>query len=142
MNIYHKHHIVPKHMGGTDDPSNLIELTVEEHAEAHRALFEQYGRYEDRLAWKMLSGQLTDKEYWYEKSKLGGFATKGKNKPDGFGEKIRKSRIGRCHSEETKRKISESRKGQASQFKKHTEESKKKISETLKKNKKLNTVYD
>ena len=40
MNIYHKHHIIPKHMGGTDDPSNLIELTIEEHAEAHRKLFE------------------------------------------------------------------------------------------------------
>ena len=32
----HKHHIIPRHMGGTDDPSNLIELTIEEHAEAHR----------------------------------------------------------------------------------------------------------
>ena len=24
----HKHHIIPKHKGGTDDPSNLVELTV------------------------------------------------------------------------------------------------------------------
>ena len=39
----HKHHIIPKHMGGTNDPSNLIELTVEEHAEAHKLLWEQYG---------------------------------------------------------------------------------------------------
>ena len=31
MTLYHKHHIIPKHMGGTDDPSN--KLTVEEHAE-------------------------------------------------------------------------------------------------------------
>ena len=29
----HKHHIIPKHMGGNDDPSNLIELTVEEQSE-------------------------------------------------------------------------------------------------------------
>jgi len=43
-------------MGGTDEPSNLIELTVEEHAEAHRILFEQYGRWEDELAWKGLLG--------------------------------------------------------------------------------------
>jgi hypothetical protein len=45
-------------MGGTDDPSNIIELTVEEHAEAHRKLFEQYGCPEDFAAWKGLSGQM------------------------------------------------------------------------------------
>ena len=33
------HYIVPKHMGGTDDPDNIVELTVEEHAEAHRKLY-------------------------------------------------------------------------------------------------------
>ena len=54
-NIYHKHHIIPKHMGGTDDPSNLVELTVEEHAEAHRKLFEEHGRWQDELAWKGLA---------------------------------------------------------------------------------------
>jgi hypothetical protein len=59
MTFYHKHHIVPRHMGGTDDPNNLVELTVEEHAEAHRVLFEQYGKVEDKIAWKMLSGQIT-----------------------------------------------------------------------------------
>jgi len=32
----HIHHIIPKHMGGTDEESNLVELTVEEHAEAHK----------------------------------------------------------------------------------------------------------
>ena len=34
--IYHNHHILPKHMGGTDDPENIIKLTIEEHAEAHK----------------------------------------------------------------------------------------------------------
>jgi hypothetical protein len=29
MAIYHMHHIVPKHMGGTDDSSNMIQLTTE-----------------------------------------------------------------------------------------------------------------
>ena len=54
----HKHHIIPKHMGGTDDPENLIELTVEEHAEAHRVLYEKNGHWEDKLAWLGLSGQI------------------------------------------------------------------------------------
>ena len=56
--LKHKHHIIPKYMGGTDDPSNLVELTVEEHAEAHRVLYEQYGNWQDRIAWLSLSGQI------------------------------------------------------------------------------------
>lgn len=62
MTIYHKHHIIPRHMGGTDHPSNLIELTVEDHAEAHRLLYEKYSRQEDFIAWKALSGQITKEE--------------------------------------------------------------------------------
>jgi 5S rRNA maturation endonuclease (ribonuclease M5) len=49
-------------MGGSDDPSNLVELTVEEHAEAHRKLFEQHGKEEDRMAWLALSGQASKPE--------------------------------------------------------------------------------
>lgn len=26
--MMYKHHIIPRHMGGTNDPSNIIELTV------------------------------------------------------------------------------------------------------------------
>jgi hypothetical protein len=59
MTIYHKHHIVPKHAGGTDDLSNIIELTIEEHAEAHRILYEKYGRWQDCVAWKSLSKQIS-----------------------------------------------------------------------------------
>ncbi len=57
----HKHHIIPKHMGGTDDSDNLVELTIEEHAEAHRKLYEEHGLWEDYLAWQGLSGMM-DKE--------------------------------------------------------------------------------
>jgi hypothetical protein len=60
--ITHKHHIVPKHMGGSDDPDNLIELTIEEHAEAHRMLYEKYGKVQDKLAWQGLSGLLSNQE--------------------------------------------------------------------------------
>jgi hypothetical protein len=58
----HIHHIIPKHMGGTDEESNLVELTVEEHAEAHRKLYEEHGRWEDYLAWQGLAGLMTSQE--------------------------------------------------------------------------------
>lgn len=60
--IYHIHHIVPKHMGGTDDPSNLVKLTVKEHAEAHRILYEKYGLWQDKLAWMGLSKMIDKQE--------------------------------------------------------------------------------
>jgi hypothetical protein len=62
MTIYHKHHIIPKHMGGSDEPSNLIELTVEEHAEAHRKLYEEHGNEYDKIAWLSLTKQIDNAE--------------------------------------------------------------------------------
>ena len=62
MNTYlHKHHIIPRHAGGTDDPANIVELSVEDHAEAHRILYEQHGRWQDYAAWQGLSKQ-TDRQ--------------------------------------------------------------------------------
>lgn len=78
----HLHHIVPKHMGGTDDPSNLVELSVEEHAEAHKKLFEKHGKWEDELAWKALSGQIEMSEASKEAKRQGqilGGKIQGKN---------------------------------------------------------------
>lgn len=62
MTVYHKHHIIPKHMGGTDDSSNLIELTVEQHAEAHKKLWEEHGNEYDRIAWLSLTNQIDNAE--------------------------------------------------------------------------------
>jgi hypothetical protein len=101
VRMKHKHHIVPRHMGGTDDPSNLIELTVEEHAEAHRKLYEEHGHIEDYCAWKGLSGQIGKEEII----------------------RLLMDPTGRVHTEETKQKISQSHKGKP----KHTEKSKEKL---------------
>lgn len=58
----HKHHIIPKHMGGTDDKSNLVELSVEDHANAHRVLFERYGHWQDYVAWQGLAKLIPKEE--------------------------------------------------------------------------------
>lgn len=116
----HLHHIVPKHIGGTDDQSNLIELTIEEHAEAHRKLYEQYGRVEDKRAWmglaKMMTGEeiikeiLTSPKSEEHKRKISE-AHKGKPKPWLIGSRNGAGNAGKPKSEEHKRKISESHKG-------------------------------
>ena len=106
MSIYHKHHIIPKHMGGSDDLSNLIELTIEEHAEAHRKLWEEHGHWQDELAYKGLLKLLTHDEISLQVSIK---ANLGKKFSKEHCEKISKSLKGHSFSEETKKKISETR---------------------------------
>ena len=49
-------------MGGSDDPSNLVEVTIEEHAELHLSLYLEHGKYEDYIAYNMLAGKTTEGE--------------------------------------------------------------------------------
>ena len=79
------HHIVPRHMGGDDSPENLVELTIEEHADAHRKLYDKYGRQEDYLAWKGLEGQMSKGEILQELCALGGKRGSEKCKELGIG---------------------------------------------------------
>lgn len=67
----HIHHIIPKHMGGSDDPENLIELTIVEHAKEHLKLWQKYGFIEDKIAWKCLSGRKLSEEDRINLSKSG-----------------------------------------------------------------------
>jgi hypothetical protein len=68
----HLHHIIPSHLGGTDDPSNLTELTIAEHAEAHRILYEQHGHWQDYVAWQGLLGLNEHFDAAKESMKAGG----------------------------------------------------------------------
>ena len=132
MVIYHTHHIIPKHAGGTDAPSNLVKLTVEEHAEAHKKLWEEHGRWQDKIAWDMLSGQIGTEEARLTALRHAMSARKGKHKlSDERKEQIRQQMTGRVFTEEWKRKISESKKGKpvpCVHNKPHTEEAKRKMS--------------
>jgi len=96
-------------MGGSDDPSNLIELTIEEHAKAHFDLWKKFGRIEDKIAWECLSGRNLSEEERIILSKSGfekflldeSKVTKWKNK-------ISNTLTGKIQSKETKIKRSNS----------------------------------
>jgi hypothetical protein len=94
MAYTHKHHIVPRHVGGTDDDSNLIELTIDAHAEAHRILWETHGREEDRVAWLGLS-KMIDGEEARRLAQRHAVIKALKGKPHFHGEKIGAAMRGR-----------------------------------------------
>jgi hypothetical protein len=102
--MLHKHHIIPRHAGGTDNPDNLVYLTIEEHAEAHMRLYEEHGRWQDYYAWQGLSGQIGKEDiisaiYKNRKTRLGAVLTEEtKNK-------MRDAMAGRTLTDEHKAKI-------------------------------------
>lgn len=55
--IIHNHHIIPRCIGGTDDKSNLIKLTLREHYIAHLLLAKSYNDPKLVYAWNMLRSQ-------------------------------------------------------------------------------------
>jgi hypothetical protein len=119
---YHNHHIIPKHAGGTDDPANIARLTVSEHTEAHRKLYEEYGRWEDKIAYQALSGIIDNEEVIRQKC-----IEAGKR-----GSRIRTA-TGWKPSEETRKKIGDRTRGKGNGFygKTHSPEVRKKISERM-----------
>ena len=79
----HTHHIIPRYAGGSDDPSNLVELTITEHAEAHKKLYEEYGKEEDKLAWLGLAGMIDKEEIIRQQCSLAAKkGNTGRKRPD------------------------------------------------------------
>lgn len=95
------HHILPKSMGGSNEPHNLVKLTAREHFVAHWLLWRIHRNEKMAFAFHLLCRQ---NEYQKERY----FNSRGY-------EIARKARIislkGKSHSEERKRKISKSLKG-------------------------------
>jgi hypothetical protein len=107
-----KHHIVPKCLGGNNNEENIVELTAREHFLCHILLCEIYPN--NRDLWYALflmsinknkrKGQkykVTSREYERIKTEWNKHS-KGRKKPEGFGEKIRheerNKKIGKANS--------------------------------------------
>jgi len=126
--MLHKHHIVPRHAGGTNDSGNIKLLTIEAHAEAHRILWEQYGRWQDELAYKGLAGiigheevvkELCGKvnrgrkhsEQWKVNNSVKHKGMKRPPRTEEWKRKQRESQIGKQRPVEVRQKISNTMKG-------------------------------
>jgi len=96
-------------MGGTDDPNNLIELTIEEHSQAHFNLWKKFGCIEDKIAWECLSGRKLSEEERIVLSKSGfeKFLL-DENRVIEWKNKISNTLTGKPQSEETRIKRSNS----------------------------------
>jgi hypothetical protein len=68
----HRHHIIPRYKGGSDDENNLVEVSVTQHAMYHFCNFQLWGNVEDYVAWRGLSGQIATADFIYEKTKIFG----------------------------------------------------------------------
>jgi hypothetical protein len=95
-------------MGGSNEPRNILKVNIPLHALLHKLLWEECGRWQDNVAYRMLSGQITAAEATIEAIKK---AQTGRKHSAEHNEKKRQARLGTKLSEQTKRKISESNKG-------------------------------
>ena len=74
-------------------------------------MYEKHGKREDWIAWKTLSKQIGKEELWLERSSLGGKKMKGYKKSKTHIENLSIAQTGKKQTEETKKKISESQRG-------------------------------
>jgi hypothetical protein len=70
--VRHVHHIIPRHRGGSDDPSNLIELSITQHAMWHFADWQLTQTPENFIAWRSLAGIISKEQAVFEAQSLGG----------------------------------------------------------------------
>lgn len=100
--VLHKHHIIPKNLGGDNSDKNLVHVSVEDHIEMHILLSECFSVGTKEHIDNLRSARVLNKKSIIDKKTL---------------EKITKSYVGannpfygKKHTQETKKKISENNK--------------------------------
>lgn len=122
-----KHHIIPKSLGGTDDPDNLVNLTAREHFICH-CLLTKFTSGEEKakmvFAFRMFLASPKNNDQRYINARL--YEYSKKEHALAMSDLHRDKTV----SAETRLRISESAKGRVSPFKgkKHTKETKNLIS--------------
>jgi hypothetical protein len=132
-------------MGGTDDPTNLYECTVEEHAELHLALYLEHGRWQDWVACQGLAGIIGHEESVLAAQTYGGTISTKNRSYAGESNPF----YGKSHTPETKESISKTlkelykQKGHTWSGRKHSEETKAKFKKRVpwNKGKKMTDEY-
>jgi hypothetical protein len=143
---YEKHHIIPRYMGGDNTNQNLVHLTFREHILAHYILWRIYNNIEDKIAYKMMSGQTEEGRILKQqlavkranesnRSEILKEIYKDKNKVEQINAKRKatmlKNNNGQYYSEESKLKMKEKFKDNYEKY--FNPESLKKRSQSLKK---------
>lgn len=117
-----KHHIIPKSLGGTDDPNNIIILSGRQHFLAHWMLWKAYQNDKTTFAfWAMKMNskrefRLSSKTYELLKEQHSKFQSirmsldNPMHNPEAK-EKLRNSKLGTIASDKTKLKMSNIRRG-------------------------------
>jgi hypothetical protein len=120
-----RHHIVPRCLGGSKHPDNVVRLTPEEHYIAHQLLVKLHPE-NFRLVWaaaamagatQKMAGRANNKLHGWLRRRFAeqiGKRNKGRKMPPGFGAAVSARQLGskrKPHSEESKRKTSAAMKG-------------------------------
>lgn len=108
-----RHHIIPRSFGGSDDKTNLVDLTAREHFLAHLILPKiTQGEHKAKMIfalWRMCNGNGQQKlvsSRYYEKVRLA-FSNSLSERMSGSGNPF----FGKTHTEETRKNISKGQTG-------------------------------
>lgn len=127
-----RHHIIPKSLGGNDSSSNLVKLTAKEHFVCHRLLTKMVCEDTAKIKMHNAAFQMTIKSSNQVRYKITArtYEVLKRNKSNAM---MGNTYGRRPMSDETKRKISEAKKGvSVGKGKKMSEEAKKKLSASIK----------
>jgi len=95
---FHNHHIVPKHIGGTDSPDNLVLLHPIDHAIAHYVRYKMFKKRGDGYAFYRLMSYLNEEGVHISLTGVSAW-NKGKKLSEKHKKSLSKSHIGKKWSE-------------------------------------------